>query len=188
MHLCIKLNVMNTKTIFSAVAIIAYTLINVSCDRTLLDTNRGDLTVSLNLNGKHFQCTRVDNHHESPMRVAYYDEKFLDITARLKGGENSEDEAYLYLTINNDKPIETGKRYYLQYHTGSDEDRVAEPPVYIGGVGEYRATDGWINLRKIKKDKNREGYLIISGNFEFTAENADGDKIKVKKGTFDGLY
>ncbi len=158
------------------------------CDRTLLDTNKGYLTVSMNIDGVPFQCIRVGNYTESPMRVAYYEDKFLDIIATVEESENPGNEAYLYLTISDDKPIETGKRYYLQYHTGSDEDRVAEPPVYIGGVGEYRATDGWINLRKIKKDKNRDGYLIISGNFEFTAENADGDRIKVKKGTFDGLY
>lgn len=177
---------MNIKTLFLATALIICSL--TGCDRTLLDTNKGNLTVNLNIDGIPFYCTRVGNYTESPMRVAYYDEKFLDIVATVKDTEDSSNEAYLYLTISDDKPIETGKRYYLEYHTGSDEDRVAEPPVYIGGIGEYRATDGWINLRKIKKDKNREGYLIISGNFEFSAKNQDGDKIKVTKGTFDGLY
>ena len=61
-------------------------------------------------------------------------------------------------------------------------------PVYFGGFNEYRSVNGWIKLRKIKNYKDKNGYLVISGNFEFTARNEDGETIEITGGTFDGLY
>ena len=158
------------------------------CDRTLRDTSQGNLTVSFRVNGDMFKCEYVNKFEESPMRVSYYNDRFLDIRAESFMEKNETKKGVLMLTISDTSPIETGRKYPLKYYTGQSEDRVAEPPVYFGGLDEYRSVNGWIKLRKIKKYKEKEGYLVISGNFEFTAENEDGERIEITGGTFDGLY
>ena len=159
-----------------------------SCDRTLRDTSKGNLTVSFRVNGDMFKCEYVNDNNESPMRVAYYKDTFLDIRAKSFMEKDVVKEGVLMLTISDTEPIETGRKYPLKYYTGQSEDRVAEPPVYFGGFNEYRSVDGWIKLRKIKNYKEKDGYLVISGNFEFSAENEDGERIEITGGTFDGLY
>ena len=159
-----------------------------SCDRTLRDTSKGNLTVSFRVNGDMFKCEYVNDNNESPMRVAYYNDTFLDIRAKSFMEKDVVREGVLMLTISDTEPIETGRKYPLKYYTGQSEDRVAEPPVYFGGFNEYRSVDGWIKLRKIKNYKDKNGYLVISGNFEFTARNEDGETIEITGGTFDGLY
>lgn len=159
-----------------------------SCDRTLRDTSKGNLTVSFRVNGDMFKCEYVNENNESPMRVAYYNDTFLDIRANSYMERNAVKEGVLMLTISDTEPIETGKKYPLEYYTGQSDDRVAEPPVFFGGFNEYRSVDGWIKLRKIRNYKDKNGYLVISGNFEFTARNEDGETIEITGGTFDGLY
>ena len=61
-------------------------------------------------------------------------------------------------------------------------------PVFFAEFNGYRSTSGWVKLRSIKPYKDKEGYKIISGNFEFEAKNAEGKKIKITNGTFDGIY
>lgn len=173
----------------SAVAAIIFCVISMTgCDRTLRDTSKGNLTVSFRVNGDMFKCEYVNQNNESPMRVAYYNDTFLDIRAKSFMEKDVVREGVLMLTISDTEPIETGRKYHLKYYTGQSEDRVAEPPVYFGGFNEYRSVDGWIKLRKIKNYKEKDGYLVISGNFEFTAENEDGERIEITGGTFDGLY
>jgi hypothetical protein len=173
----------------SAVAAIVFCVISMTgCDRTLRDTSKGNLTVSFRVNGDMFKCEYVNQNNESPMRVAYYNDTFLDIRAKSFMEKDVVKEGVLMLTISDTEPIETGRKYPLKYYTGQSEDRVAEPPVYFGGFNEYRSVDGWIKLRKIKDYKEKDGYLVISGNFEFTAENEDGERIEITGGTFDGLY
>ena len=159
-----------------------------SCDGTLRDTSKGNLTVSFRVNGDMFKCEAVGKNSESPMRVAYYNDTFLDIRARSSMQKDEAKDGLLLLTISDTETIKTGIKYPLGYYTGQSEDRVSDPPVYFGGFDNYRSIDGWIKLRKIKKSKDQEGYLIICGNFEFTARNEDGETIEITGGTFDGLY
>ena len=179
---------MKTKYLYAVAAIILCVISMTGCDRTLRDTSKGNLTVSFRVNGDMFKCEYVNDNNESPMRVAYYNDTFLDIRAVSTMERNAFKEGVLTLTISDTEPIETGMKYPLEYYTGQSEDRVAEPPVYFGGFNEYRSVDGWIKLRKIKNYKDKNGYLVISGNFEFTARNEDGDTIEITGGTFDGLY
>ena len=181
-------NPMKTKYLYAVAAIILCVISMTGCDRTLRDTSKGNLTVSFRVNGDMFKCEYVNQNNESPMRVAYYNDTFLDIRAVSTMETNAFKEGVLTLTISDTEPIETGKKYPLEYYTGQSEDRVAEPPVYFGGFNEYRSVDGWIKLRKIKNYKEKDGYLVISGNFEFTARNEDGETIEITGGTFDGLY
>lgn len=179
---------MKVKHLIRAAAIFLLAASLCSCDRTLRDTSKGNLTVSFRVNGDMFKCEYVNENNESPMRVTYYNDTFLDIRAESSMEKDGTKKGVLMLTVSDTKPIETGKKYPLKYYTGSSEDRVAEPPVYFGGFNEYRSVDGWIKLRKIKKYKEKDGYLVISGNFEFTAEDEDGHRIEITGGTFDGLY
>ena len=67
----------------SAVAAIIFCVISMTgCDRTLRDTSKGNLTVSFRVNGDMFKCEYVNQNNESPMRVAYYNNTFLDIRAK----------------------------------------------------------------------------------------------------------
>ena len=179
---------MKIKRLSAVAAIILCVISMTGCDRTLRDTSKGNLTVSFRVNGDMFKCEYVNQNNESPMRVAYYNGTFLDIRAVSTMETNAFKEGVLTLTISDTEPIETGKKYPLGYYTGQSEDRVAEPPVYFGGFNEYRSVDGWLKLRKIKNYKDKNGYLVISGNFEFTARNEDGETIEITGGTFDGLY
>lgn len=179
---------MKTRHLSRLAVLFSVILMTCSCTRTLRDTNKGNLTVSFRVNGKMFKCEYVNQNNESPMRVAYYNDTFLDIRAKSFMEKDVLKEGVLMLTISDTEPIETGRKYPLKYYTGQSEDRVAEPPVYFGGFNEYRSVDGWIKLRKIKSYKEKDGYLVISGNFEFTAENEDGERIEITGGTFDGLY
>ena len=179
---------MKAKHLSAAAAIVFCVISMTGCDRTLRDTSKGNLTVSFRVDGDMFKCEYVNQNNESPMRVAYYNGTFLDIRAVSTMETNAFKEGVLTLTISDTEPIETGKKYPLGYYTGQSEDRVAEPPVYFGGFNEYRSVDGWIKLRKIKNYKDKNGYLVISGNFEFTARNEDGETIEITGGTFDGLY
>ena len=178
---------MKTRHLSRLAVLFSVILMTFSCTRTLRDTNKGDLTVSFRVNGKMFKCEYVKDNTQSPMRVAYYNDTFLDIRARSYMKDQAKD-GVLMLTISDTEPIKTGVKYPLSYYTGQSEDRVSEPPVYFGGFDDYRSVDGWIQLRKIKAYKERDGYLVISGNFEFTARNEDGETIKITGGTFDGLY
>ena len=179
---------MKVKHFLQAAAIFLCCATLCSCDRTLRDTSKGNLTVSFRVNGDMFKCEYVNDISESPMRVAYYNDTFLDIRASSSMEKDATIDGVLLLTISDTEPIVTGKKYPLSYYTGQSEDRVAEPPVYFGGFNEYRSVDGWIKLRKIKNYKDKDGYLVISGNFEFDAEDADGNRISITGGTFDGLY
>ena len=179
---------MKTRHLSRLAVLFSVILMTCSCTGTLRDSNKGNLTVSFRVNGKMFKCEYVEKSSASPMRVAYYDDTFLDIRARSYSQKDQTKDGVLMLTISDTEPIKTDVKYPLNYYTGQSEDRVSEPPVYFGGFDSYRSVDGWIQLRKIKTYKEKDGYLVISGNFEFTARNADGETIEITGGTFDGLY
>ncbi len=177
------MHLLRSAALFFCIALLAS-----GCDRTIRDTSSGHLTLSFRLDGEMYECESVDNYSESSMRIAYYNDTFLDIRARVHNKKDAEKFGTLLLTISDTAPLETGKKYPLSYYTGQSEDRIGEPPVYFGGFDNYRSVDGWIKLRKIKAYQEKEGFLVISGNFEFTAESEDGDRIKITGGSFDGLY
>lgn len=163
-------------------------LVLCGCDRTLRDTNKGNMSVSFKVDGIRYVCAEKNASVESPLRLAFYDDAFLDFHVDGYDAKTGNDRYCLTFTISDNEPIVTKKRYYLSYYSGSAEDRVAEPPVFFAEFNGYRSTSGWVNLRKIKPYKDRDGYKIISGNFEFEAKNAEGHVIKITNGTFDGIY
>ena len=158
------------------------------CDRTIWDTSRGNMSVSFRVDGTRYICAEKNEFVESPLRLSFYDATFLDFHVDGFDRKTGEDKGCLTFTVSDKKPIVTGKRYNLSYYSGSAEDRVAEPPVFFAEFNGYRSTSGWVKLRSIKPYKDRDGYKIISGNFEFEAKNADGRTIKITNGTFDGIY
>lgn len=180
---------MNKGHLIRTAALIIFAVMNCSCDSNIFrDSSKGLMSVSFRADGERYECSEKDEYAESPMRLSFYDKKFLDFHVDGFSVKNQEKKACLTFTISDTKDIVTGKRYYLKYYTGETSDRVAEPPVFFAEFNGYRSTDGWVKLRSIKKYDEREGYLIICGNFEFTAKNAEGRTIEIKHGTFDGIY
>jgi len=163
-------------------------LVLCGCDRTIWDTSRGNMSVSFRVDGTRYVCAVKNELVESPLRVAFYDSRFLDFHVDGFDRKTGEDRGCLTFTVSDIKPIVTGKRYNLKYYSGVAEDRVSEPPVFFAEFNGYRSTNGWVKLRSIKPYKDKEGYKIISGNFEFEAKNADGRTITITNGTFDGIY
>lgn len=158
------------------------------CDRTLRDTNRGKMNVSFRVNGERYTCEAKSVHFESPMRLSFYDDNFLDFHVDVFSTADAESKGCLTFTLSDTGKIVTKKRYSLGFYNGQAEDRTAEPPVFFAEFNGYRSVSGWVNLRKIKAYKDRPGHKVISGNFEFTGRNADGQTIEITNGTFDGIY
>lgn len=158
------------------------------CDRTIYDTSKGKMFVTFKIGGDRFICEAKNLHMESPMRLSFYDDRFLDFHVDVYKIDNQNTKGCLKFTISDTEKIVTGKRYYLNYYSGEQEDRVAEPPVYFAEYDDYRSVTGWVKLRKIKAYREREGYKVISGNFEFSARRLNGEVIDIKDGSFDGIY
>lgn len=160
-----------------------------SCDRNILrDSSEGDMYVSFRVDGERYECSEKSIYVDSPMRLVFYDRKFLDFHVDCFSVKDNMKEGCLTFTLSDTKDIKTGQRYNLKQYTGEAEDRVAEPPVFFAEFNGYRSTEGWVKLRSIKRYDERNGYLIIAGNFEFTARNAEGHTIEIKHGSFDGIY
>ena len=144
--------------------------------------------VSFRVDGERYECSEKSIYVDSPMRLVFYDRKFLDFHVDCFSVKDNMKEGCLTFTLSDTKDIKTGQRYNLKQYTGEAEDRVAEPPVFFAEFNGYRSTEGWVKLRSIKRYDERDGYLIIAGNFEFTARNAEGHTIEIKHGSFDGIY
>lgn len=176
------------KTLRIMLLFIVFPVIFAGCDRTIYDTNRGNMSVSFKIDGERYMCDKKNVHMESPMRLSFYDDKFLDFHVDAYQVDDNTRKGCLRFTISDTEKIVTGKKYYLNYYSGEQEDRVAEPPVFFAEFDDYRSITGWVKLRKIKKYKERDGYKVISGNFEFSARRLNGESIDIKDGTFDGIY
>lgn len=50
---------------------------------------------------------------------------------------------------------------------------------------ECQLQGGWVKLSSIKPYKDKEGYKIISGNFEFSFQDEENDRHHIKYGNFD---
>ena len=180
---------MKTGHLIRTVAAVVLTFLSCSCDRNFFrDSSKGLMMVSFRVDGERYECREKDSFEESPMRIAFYDGKFLDFHVDGFSVRNQEKKACLTFTVSDTKDIVTGKRYNLRYYTGENTDRVAEPPVFFAEFNGYRSVDGWVKLRSIEKYEDVEGYVIICGNFEFTAKNAEGKTVEIRHGTFDGIY
>ncbi len=53
-------------------------LVLCGCDRTIWDTSRGNMSVSFRVDGTRYVCAVKNELVESPLRVAFYDSRFLD--------------------------------------------------------------------------------------------------------------
>ncbi len=179
---------MKTSHFIRAAAFFLLTFLSCSCDRNFFrDSSKGLMSVSFRADGVRYECSEK-SREQSPMRLSFYDRKFLDFHVDGFSVKNQEKKACLTFTISDTKDIVTGKRYNLRYYTGENTDRVAEPPVFFAEFNGYRSVDGWVKLRSIEKYEVAEGYVIICGNFEFTAKNAEGKTVEIRHGTFDGIY
>lgn len=176
-------------TLLTVTAALAAAFVTCSCDRNIFrDTSVGNMSISFRVDGERYECAEKDFLNESPMRISFYDETFLDFHVDGFSVNNVEKEGCLTFTISATNPIKTGKKYPLRYYSGDASDRVAEPPVYFAEFNGYRSVEGWIKFRTIDTYEDDENFVVISGNFEFIGRNAEGRTINVKYGTFDGLY
>lgn len=170
-------------------ALIAILFVASSCDRNIFrDTSKGNMYVSFRVDGERYTCEKKNVNMESPMRLSFYDNNFLDFHVNCHLAQTMEGTADLAFTISDTEFIEKGRKYSLGYYTGEDTDRVGNPPVFFAEFNDYRSTEGWVKLRAIKAYRDKPGHKVISGNFEFKARNKDGHIIEITNGTFDGIY
>lgn len=174
-------------TRFAAAFILALCLCG--CDKNILrDSEQGKMYVSFRINGERYECAEKSIFTSSPMRIAFYDKNFLDFHVDAFSVKDNEKKACLRFTVSSDNPIKTGQRYYLQYHSGEEEDRVADPPVHFAEYNGLRSVEGWVKFREIdKKYPQKNGYGIVAGNFDFTCKDEDGNTFEIKHGSFDGI-